>query len=555
MKAAFMNLDRNNFFYNYFLENKILKQSGGLPAEELVERIMFLARFAWRNHPGYYADGRIENLLFNFGLKLDEYADAATAEKKRKSLLPDLKSISILHLATELYQVGGHTRILYQFIKRHAVENQVIVLTSQCKKKLPQWFVDGIGEIPVIILDELDSVFERAAVLRQIADLSQKIMLYQHPWDAVPVIALSCKDAPPVLLENHAHSWFWLGASIADMVIAHTSFHTLFTQIMRPVKNSWYLPFTQLDDLQAITTPADKLQARERLGIPADCICLITLGTAEKFIPNADYNFYATAHKIVERFDRVQLYVIGSAYDDRYPVNRDKIHFLGYLADPDDYYRAADICLDALPQPSLGATLYATLIGMACPMYKYGSGLVFNSRNFSDTKLYDQHVGSVQNEEEYLEKLGFLIEHPEIRQQIAAEIRHDYVTLYSREQVAQNLARMFDAAERLEHAPAMIPDAQFRCDTESAEIADAGCLQDVYGSLLYFDGCFSLKDKALVLARLLVNPLYGIEVLELAGRLLLRKAKALFFIPEVSRRAYGSHYRVLSASVSSDSGK
>lgn len=555
MKAAFLNLDRNNFFYNYFLESKILKQSGSLPAEELVERIMFLARFAWRNHPGYYADGRIENILFDFGLKLDEYADAATAEKKKTGLLPDLKSISILHLATELYQVGGHTRILYQFIKRHAVENQVIVLTSQGKKNLPQWFVDGIGEIPVIILDELDSVFERAAVLRQIALLSQKVMLYQHPWDAVPVIALSCKNGPPVLLENHAHSWFWLGASVADMVVAHTSFHTLFTQIMRPVKNTWYLPFTQLDDLQGITTPADKLLARERLGIPADCTCLITLGTAEKFIPNAEYNFYATAQKIVERFERVQIYVIGTGYDARYPVNRDRIHFLGYQACPDDYYRAADICLDALPQPSLGATLYATLLGMACPMYKYGSGRVFNSRNFSETRLYDQHVGSPQNEEEYLEKLGLLIEHPEIRQQIAAEIRQEYVTLYSGEQVKHNLVRMFDAADRLKHAPDMIPDGQFRSDAESAEIADAGCLQDVYGSLLYFDRHFNIRDKVFVLARLLVNPLYGIEVLELAGRLLLRKAKALFFMPEVGRRVYGSTYRVLSASVSSDSGK
>lgn len=550
-----LNLHRNNFFYNYFLENKILKQSGNLSAKELVDRIMFLARFAWRNHPGYYADGRIENMLFDFGLNLDQYADAATAEKKKTGLLPDRESISILHLATELYQVGGHTRILYQFIKRHDVENQVIVLTSQGKKKLPQWFVDGIGEIPVIILDELDSVFERAAVLRQIAGVSQKIMLYQHPWDAVPVIALSCKNGPPVLLENHAHSWFWLGASVADLVVSHTGFHTRFTQMMRPVKNIWYLPFTQLDDLQEITTRADKLRARKRLSIPADCICLITLGTAEKFIPNGDYNFYATAQKIVERFENVHLYVIGSTYDDRYPVSRDKIHFLGYQADPEDYYRAADICLDALPQPSLGATLYATLIGMACPMYKYGSGLVFNSRNFLDARLYEQHVGSPQNEKEYLEKLGFLIEHPEIRQQIAAEIRHEYVSLYSREQVVQNLARMFEATDRLEHAPAMIPDGEFRSDAESAEIADAGSVQDIHNSLLYFDCCFSLKDKAVVLARLFVNPVYRVEVLVLAGRLLLRKAKALFFIPEGNRRPHGSHYRVLSASVSSDSGK
>lgn len=550
MKDLYRNLDRNNFFYNYFLQNKIVDSRERLSDEELTDRIMLLARFAWRNHPGYYHDGRIENVLFEFGVKLDSYPGADEVEHERNSLLPEHKKISILHLATELCQVGGHTRILYQFVKRNKEKNQVIVLTKQCKKKIPQWLLDGIGNIPIISLDSIGSVFERACLLRQLSNQAKKVILYHHPWDAVPVIALSHKNCPPVLLENHAHSWFWLGASVADMVFTHSSFHKLFTEATRPVSNVMFLPFTQLDDLDMSVDQEDKQQSRERLGIPADCVCLITLGTSEKFIPNADYNFYATAQKIVRRFRETRIYVIGSYPDETYPLDTDRIQFLGYVDDPTDYYRAADICLDALPQPSLGATLYATLIGMACPMYKYGVNRVFNTANFSGTRLYKEYVGAPETEEAYLNKLGYLIHHPEVRQQIAAEIRQEYATLYAKEQLEQNLIGMFEIADRLEHAPALISEGAYIRNADSAEIADAGSLQDIHGCLMFFDHYFGIPDKLAILARLLINPRYTGEVLQLVASRLKRKVRTL-----CSGGFYGTSDSVLSASVSSHSGE
>ena len=50
----------------------------------------------------------------------------------------------------------------------------------------------------------------RAFILRYISGFFQKVILYHHPYDVVPIMAFSHDKGPPVIIENHAHSWFWL---------------------------------------------------------------------------------------------------------------------------------------------------------------------------------------------------------------------------------------------------------------------------------------------------------------------------------------------------------
>lgn len=508
-------LSRNEFFYTYFLNNKILGIKEELDENELVERIMFLAKFAWRNHPGYYYDGRLENILFNYGKNLERYVDAEQSACDIKRIFPRNDAITLLHLATELGDVGGHTRVLYQLLKRNEEKNQILVLTGQSIKDVPQWFSDGIGTIPVVALNSISSIFERAFILRYIAGFSKKILLYHHPFDAVPIMAFSHDACPPVLLENHAHSWFWLGSSIADMVFAHSSFHMDFTRKTRPVDNVHLLPVTQIDDIDLTFDMKDKGKAKEKLQINPDTICIITVGTPDKFIPNAQYNFFKTARKIIDRFENAEIFIIGIHTSENYSIDSEKIHFLGPVSDPSDYYKAADICLDALPQPSLGGTLYSALIGVACPLYKYGAAHVFNCRNLSGTTVYEQYVGSPRNEHEYLDKLEFLIEHPDIRKQITEEIREEYVSMYSKESLGTYFKQMLNAADGLEHAPRMIPVGVCHRDADSAEIADAGFLQDLHSTLSHFDSYLSRAEKAAILMQLLGKPGYTVDIIRL----------------------------------------
>lgn len=529
MSKPMTTLERNKFFYDYFLNNKILGCINNLPSEALVERIMLLAKFAWRNHPGYFFDGRVENILFNYGENLEKYVDTEKTAGDLKRIFPRGGAVTLLHLATELFDVGGHTRVLYQLLKRNEEINQIVVLTNQSIKDVPQWFTDGIGNIPVVTLDSISSIFERAFVLRQIAGFSKKTILYHHPFDAIPIMAFSHGECPPVLLENHAHSWFWLGSSIADMVFAHSGFHVDFTRKTRPVDNVQLLPVTQIDDIDLTFDMKNRGKAKEKLHINPDTICIITVGTPDKFIPNAQYNFFKTARKIIDRFENAEIFIIGIHNCKKYNTDSEKIHFLGPVSDPSDYYKAADICLDALPQPSLGGTYFSSLIGMACPLYKYGTAHIFNCRNLSGTKLYGQYVGTPSTEHDYLDKLEFLIRNPEVRRQITEEIREEYVSMYSKESLRRYFKQMLKAANNLKHTPRMIPSGVYHHDADSAEIADACFLQDIHSILVFFDRYLSRWDKLAILTQLSIKSVFTRDVMKLVQNSLVNSLKSFDF--------------------------
>jgi glycosyltransferase involved in cell wall biosynthesis len=536
MNSSLKVLGRNNYFYNYFINKKILEVEEELDENGVVERIMFLAKFAWRNHSGYYYDGRLENILFNYGKNLEKYVDKEKIAYDIKTIFPQSSSNAILHLATELGEVGGHTRVLYQILKRNEDREQIIVLTDQSIKKVPKWFIDGIGTIPIVTLDSISSIFDRAYILRYISGFSKKIILYHHPFDAVPVIAYSHDRCPPVLLENHAHSWFWFGSSVADMVFVHSKFHMDFTHKTRTADKVHLLPVTQIDDMDLTFDTADKVKAKEKLHINPDTTCIITVGTPDKFIPNAQYNFFKTAHKIIDRFDNVEIFIIGINNSETYCIDTDRIHFLGPVSDPSDYYKAADICLDALPQPSLGGTFFSTLIGMACPLHKYGKANVFNCRNLSESKLYGQHIGTPQNENKYLDKLEFLIKNPDIRIQIAEEIRDEYIRMYSKESLAKHIKQMLRVADDLEHTPRMIPAGIYHHDADSAEIADAGFLQDLCSTLDYFDSYLSRRERITILIQLSTKLVHTLDVMKLVKNLLINRIKSFDFNLRSGRR-------------------
>lgn len=502
MKDGLRILERNRLLYEYLLRSRVLEPQDRPGDEELLERIEALARFAWRNHTGYFADGRLENLLLEFCRP--SHADEPPTEP----------CFSVLHVASELGQVGGHTRILFQMLRRSNDPRQAVVVTRQQREKIPDWFIAGIGSIPVITLDSGQTLVERAVALRRLREKSRLVMLYHHPWDSLPVLAFAQHGGGAVLLENHAHSWFWLGSSIADLVVSHSRFHTRFTQDNRPVRAVRHLPFTQLEELVQSVTPEQKQLARQQLAVPADCVCLISIGTAEKFVPNDDYNFYRTARKILARFPQVRLYIIGSEADPRHPVADERIHFLGYVADPITYYLAADICLDAMPQPSLGGTLYAALAGMACPLYKYGAGRVFNGCSFIDARRYQEYLGNPLDEATYLNRLDFLIANPQVRQEITADIRQRYLRRHNGKRLKQQLLHLFSLSGSMQHCPAPLPEGVCHRDVDSAEIAAASELQALPEALQYFDAYLSRLDKLRILALLLIRPAHIASVFQ-----------------------------------------
>src|SRR5205814_9933293 len=51
-----------------------------------------------------------------------------------------------------------------------------------------------------------------------------------------------------------------------------------------------------------------------------------------------------------------------------------RCHFIGPVVNPEVYYRAADICLEAFPRPSPGGLVESVAYGEAFPVPVYGEG-------------------------------------------------------------------------------------------------------------------------------------------------------------------------------------
>ncbi len=503
-------LKRNYILYNYFLKYKIMKARNSLAHEETLRRIVFISKFTWRNHSGYYSDGRIENILIEYGINLEKYID----EQKLKSDMADVvkieKKCSVLHIATELYAAGGHTRMLYQFVKRCEGVKHVLVLTDQNIDEIPVLFKTNIeSNLTIISLKYIKSPFNRAYVLRYISEFCEKVILHHHPYDVVPIMAFSRDKGPPVILDNHSHSWFWLGASVADLVYSYSEFHRDFALKKRPVSNAYFLRCTDADDIDTEFIWDDKGSFKLKLGLDPNAFCVITVGTPEKFIPNANYDFLKTAERILIKFSNVEIYVIGvsdsTKISKEYKHNYKKIHFLGTIVDLKDYYKAADVYLEALPQPSGGVTIASTPIGLCCPLLKYGTSLIFNNHSLLESKLYDKYVGYLKNEDEYLDKFGFIMNNPEIRRHIAEEIRHNYVKRYSKESICESFKRLLDITDDIGHLVSKIPSGTYYSDADSVEIAYNSELQDIDSVMNYFKVYLNKKDIIIVIVAFSIN--------------------------------------------------
>lgn len=498
----------NQYFYEYFLNKKILDNPESFSKDDLINRIEILSRFAYLNHTGLFYDVRTEGILLEIGRSINETINEVDSLIENG----DFSSThSTLHIATEIYKTGGHTRILAQLVKRSTQVDQYLLLTKQKRDDLPEWFVlETSDKLRIVTLADTllnNTLLEKALFIRKYSRKFERVLLYVHPYDALPILSFAEVETPPVLLENHAHSWFWLGSSIADIVFSHTEFHKELTDKYRPVKRSTLLEIPQDDDLPKLYDSQDKREAKRRLLLDPELTCITIIGNRSKFYPlSEEYNVFKLIKCILERFDKVNVIVVGLTAEleeiQRYKLDLSRVRFVGYQAQIHDYYLATDICLDSIPEPSLGATTMAAVIGLACPLYKYGRTNIFYAANFFHSELYNSLLGHSETLKEYLEKIEFLINNPGLRILIATEFRNYVLDKWSASSIKNNISNLLDLAKTVTHEINYITDNKTYFDENSHEIAGVSHLKSIYDIILYFRTYFNIRDLVRIFAHL-----------------------------------------------------
>jgi hypothetical protein len=361
-------LTQNDLLYQVGLD---WIRSSEANSEILAEASWYLSRFAWFHHPGRFADGSVENPLFQAGASL-------VALPKTNYSGINTKRPRTLHVASEIYSVGGHTRFLAKWIMRDRQSWHHVVLTRQ-KADVARQFKEIIenSDATLSCLSPNESPLARAKKLRARAYEFDRIVLHTHFDDPIPILAFSAAGGPPVAMFNHAHFGYCLGTSIADVVINTFPYFQRITEQYRSAQRTALLPVT-LGLNRIASTQIDKQTAKAKLGIPASAPVIMTIGHEGYFKPAAGYDFFSTLTKIMREEPSLHFIGVGLPSDSQLVpgiLREDpRFQFVGRIIDPSPYYEAADLCLESFPFPSLGGLVESVAFGEAFPVPVYGIG-------------------------------------------------------------------------------------------------------------------------------------------------------------------------------------
>ncbi|MBN1091623.1 hypothetical protein JKP75_02950 [Blastococcus sp. TML/M2B] len=380
-----------------------------------LERVLLTATMAgnlpWHAPVGLLGDPVLERLVVSTA-RAGAPAPEVDGQRDRRR---------VLHVLTEGYGVGGHTRLAARWIARDPRRSDV-VLTNQAGP-VPDTLraaVEGTGG-RVLDLAEVHHAFTgRAHALRRQMDDADLVVLHTHPSDPIALAAANLPGRrPPVLLENHADHTFWLGLGCADLVVDNRAGALRVTGDLRgvPVGRRARLPLPIPD----VAPPTSRAQMREALGLE-DQVAALTVGSAYKMSAIWGEGFDEVLARALERFPELVVYLVGPSpagpwelLAGRFPG---RVFALGVIPDPESLFPAMDVYLDSFPVSGGTSLLEAAMAGL--PPLSLHRDVPYGDVYYAQIPgaAGPGHVG--RTDEEYLGALGELVGDPELRRSRAA---------------------------------------------------------------------------------------------------------------------------------------
>jgi glycosyltransferase involved in cell wall biosynthesis len=318
-------------------------EGAAVECEDQLEAVA-LARMAYEyalfSHPGRLASAPLERLLHDAGRRLVRGSDAESvnADSPRR----------VLHVATEVYESGGHGRVLERWIE-HDADRVPTVLFVNGEHSVPDSVVRAVaardGSFARITRDT--DMFTRARELRAIACRHDLVVLHIHNQEAIVALALAeAAGRPATILVNHSSHLMWTGVGCADVVV---SFSELESQVA--VERRGVAPQRSLV-LPLPTTPKDlpsRAQARSALGLDPDAPVLLTMGAVYKLHPVFTLAYRELAQAALEALPDATLLLVGPGPENGVVTPDPRIRVMGVVADTAPMFAAADILLDSWP--------------------------------------------------------------------------------------------------------------------------------------------------------------------------------------------------------------
>ncbi|WP_157861953.1 glycosyl transferase family 1 [Methylobacterium sp. Leaf361] len=321
------------------------------------------ACIATDTHCGIFASPRLELLLNRIGRQVRGGTEIPFTRPTKVE--------RVLHVATQVFPIGGHTKMLRRWIESDPERRHTLALTQQ-RRRPPADLVAAVrqsgGTIHQRLNRRIGGLHTAVRELRRLARQHDLIVLHIGNADVLPLIAFAeTIDYPPILFVNHADHLFWIGTSVSAVVGGMRQAAMTLAEERRYVEacRSVSLPIL----IEPTARKRSRAEAKLALGLDPDTVLLVSLARAEKY-RTMNGESYADLHvPLLHRHPEAQLIVVGAGERPDWAAASaavgGRIQPLTPRA-PHLYLEAADIYLDSQPFCSATSMMEASGYGLPC---------------------------------------------------------------------------------------------------------------------------------------------------------------------------------------------
>ncbi len=237
--------------------------------EKKLDYIEYMIDFLVNHVTMYFSDSFIEEKLNQIS-QLLEFELSESQVKK-----------SVLHVLTESYSTGGHTKLLEMFIENTSTyfEKQSVVLLNQ-QVAIPDTLKSKVQTTGELFVFENDISINKAIKLANIASNYEFIVLHIHQYDIIANLAFGNKSFKrPIFLSNHADHMFWCGVSISDCVLDLSKEGSNFSLDNRGVTKSYVSQIPIKNKTENMT----KNEARNYLQLDTKTKIILSIASEYKY--------------------------------------------------------------------------------------------------------------------------------------------------------------------------------------------------------------------------------------------------------------------------------
>ncbi|CAM3457715.1 group 1 glycosyl transferase [Rouxiella silvae] len=337
---------------------------------------------------GQYDDPALEQALID------------AAEAALPSLAPVADKRDCLHIISEAYIIGGHTRLMEKLAGMHTEKPDLLITRSADEKALARCnsVFSTVYEIKSVEL------LEKIAEIRAHCALYKRVVLHIHSNDITTVVACGLvKKIQPlrVYFVNHADHAFTFGSAIADYYFQLSSYGARLDSLKTLAGETSFLGIP-VTDVRPATSASVDLSSPELL--VDSKLNFFSSGSAIKFKPFQGADIRPLVRRILDTWPKATFTLVGITpltnfwwwpLKIRYGSRLKILRFLPY----DKFIglsREADFYVDSYPFP--GGTAFAEQILGG----KRGIGLVSKVQGYSPadklkTDSVDQVIDKIKN--------------------------------------------------------------------------------------------------------------------------------------------------------------